>query len=523
MTSEGPVQDSGGPDPQTHREVERKLRVHALFRLPEIAGVVPGVAAVEALPTVPMTAVYHDTEDLRLFRWGVTLRRREGGADEGWHMKLPVAGAGGGVRDEVHVPLSEGAVGEVPWGLSTLVTALVREAPLRPVVTLGTERTPYRLLDDEGRQVAELVDDTVSVMDGDRVAAIFREIEVEAVPVEGVDSDAVLDAVAEVLVEEGAVPGSVSKAASALGPRTSAPPDVVVPAWPGPKGPAADAVRAMICTHVERLLLQDLRVRRDLPDAVHQMRVAARRLRSGLRVFRPLLDREWADGLREELGWAAGELGLMRDTEVLLKRLDDHAGELEEEDERRARAVIDPWLNARLDAARTDAMADFGSERHRTLLVDLVDAANHPRLTELAERPCREVLPPLVEHAWKRLAKDVDDLELSGPSETWHEARIAAKRARYAVDAVVPVFGKDAEALADKLSQVTELLGEHQDAHVARMTLRELAAHEDVDGPTGFALGLLHEYEGDQELLDRIAFEELWPTVRRQHKHTKFG
>ena len=78
----------------THREVERKLRVHGLFDLPDLAALDLADSVRHHEPYV-MRAVYHDTDSLALFRWGVTLRRREGGSDEGWHMKLPVAGADG--------------------------------------------------------------------------------------------------------------------------------------------------------------------------------------------------------------------------------------------------------------------------------------------------------------------------------------------------------------------------------------------------------------------------------------------
>lgn len=506
--------------PTTHREVEKKLRVHALFRMPELAGEVWGVSAVEPHEPLHLTAVYHDTEDLRLIRWGVTLRRREGGPDEGWHLKLPVEGFGHGVRDELHVPLSAGAPGEVPREISDIVTALVREAPLVPVATLRTERRPYALVDIDGTARAELTDDTVSVLDGDRVAAVFREIEIESLT-EGDTDDETIGAVVDALVEHGAVPGTASKAATALGPRVSWPPDVEVPAWPDPDQPAADAVRALLATHVRRFLLQDVRVRRDLPDSVHQMRVAARRLRSGLRVFAPLVDAEWAGALRDELGWAAGELGLVRDTEVLLDRLDDHARALGDVDRDLVVAAVDPWLRDRLEHARADALDDLRSDRHRRLLVALVDAVADPRLTDAAHLPCSEVLPPLVDKAWRRLAKDVDRLTLGGPSEDWHRARIHAKRARYAVEAIAPVFGEPARRLADELERVTELLGEHQDAYVAQQSVRELSGHPNVDGDTGFALGLLHSFEVEQELLDRVRFEEVWPEVVATYRRTR--
>ena len=505
------------PHPEEVREVETKLRVHGLFRLPDLA-TAPGVAQVSPQRIRSLRAVYHDTEDLALFRWGVTLRRREGGDDAGWHMKLPVEGASEGVRDELRVSLSEGEVGQVPAALRDVVTAYVRGRRLVPVVELRTERAPYVLYDADGVAFAELVDDRVSIYDGDDVVSMFREIEVEALR-----PDADLSGPVDLLLAAGAEPSEMSKAAAALGPATQEPPDVPEPAEVGPDDPAGAAVTAYLRTHTRAFLNQDVRVRRDLPDAVHQMRVAARRLRSGLKTFGELVDPEWAGQLREELKWAAGELGNARDTEVLLERLDEHSDDLGDREAALIRGVMDPVLRARLAGAREHALAAMRSERHERLLELLVDAAVSPQLLDTAEAPCREVLPPLVEKAWRKLRKSVSQLELEGVSETWHQARIAAKRARYAAGAVIPVFGEPAEVLEESLSDVTDVLGEHQDACVAQDVIREIAGLPDVDGATGFALGLLHEHEFEDEIHYRLEFAQLWPGVKRVNKQVRLG
>jgi CHAD domain-containing protein len=504
--------------PTTHREVERKLRVHALFRLPSLSGVTWGAASVQAQPAFTMLNTYYDTPDLRLFRWGVTLRRREGGPDEGWHMKLPVDGADAGTRDEIRVPLTDSDV--VPVVLRATVTALVREASVGPVVTLRTERTPILLLDAHGRATAELVDDTVAVLDGERTAAIFREIEVEGVP--GPDGEidvSVLDDVVAALVDHGAVPGTMSKAASALGPRTAAPPDVPVARWPQPADPAGEAVRAHLATHVRRFLLNDVRLRRRMPDALHQLRVAARRLRSGLRVFRPLIDAQWADELRAELAWAAGSLGAARDTEVLITRFDAHADLLAAEDATAVKEFIDPLLARRLHVAEDEALATLATDRYARLLQALVAAVGDPHLTAAASQPCSQALPPLVAKAFQRLTREAKALDVGSPAGQWHEARITAKKARYAAEALAPVFGKRVEAFAAALSEVTEVLGTHQDAHVAQVTLRELA--ESADGSMGYLLGLLHGVEIEAERADREAFlTKTWPRARKVARHS---
>ncbi len=497
----------------TQREVELKFRVTGAFTLPDLAAV-PGVSRVESRPTFTMRNVYYDTPDLRLFRWGITLRRRAGGPDEGWHLKLPVQGKGHGVRDEVHAPLGP----DVPSELTRLVTAFTRTSPLAPVAALQTERTPRLLIDADGVALVEVVDDTVSILEGDHVAKRFREIEAEAIPHPGRPLDErLLGRVGEALLAAGAVPGTMSKAGAALGQRAAVPPDVPELAWPPPSAPAGEVVSAYLAMHCRRLLLADLLLRRDLPDAVHQMRVSARRLRSGLKVFEPLLQDEWARRMRAELGWMASGLGAARDTEVLRERLDDHAAELADDDAAHAQAVIDARLDERMLSATAEALAVVDSQRYAALLEDLVDGVRRPPLSERAAQPAEDALPRLVTRAFRRLERRAEELELETPSPVWHEARIAAKRARYAADAVAPVLGHDMARLAERLADVTEVLGHHQDAHVAQVILREWVPGADPQG--AFALGRLLAVEEAAEMADRVAFLDLWPSVRRAAHH----
>jgi inorganic triphosphatase YgiF len=534
---------SGG-DSETYREVERKLRVHGLYRLPDLVAATPDVVgAVQTEPLIDHTAIYYDTGDLRLARSRVTLRRREGGTDDGWHLKLPVedvkdAQADAAVRDEVRAPLTDGGV--PPAELTTLVLAVTRGAPVEPVATLRTERRPYLVLAADGHVIAEVTDDTVSVLDGPHVAARFRELEVESR--EGTDEE--IAVIVAALVESGAIEGGLpSKAVRALGPAATAPPDVPTPGSVGavgPKEPAGTAVRAHLARHTTAFLDQDLRVRRGLPDSVHQMRVAARRLRSGLKVFTPLVDQDWATHVRDELSWIAGELGQVRDLEVLEERLlrdlaalpsatpqsvdpsgadpaahDAHAAAdtTDRRDVAAAQAVVRKEFDTRLPAVRAELTEAMTSRRYLALLDLLVDAVRHPQLTEEAQRPAAEVLPPLMTKAWHRLAKDAAELRQDGTDDSWHETRIAAKKARYAAEALTPVFGGPAKSLAKDLERVTELLGEHQDAVIAARTARELAVGRRVTGTTGFVLGLLHAAERDAVRAVRHTFAHVWPDI----------
>ena len=506
--------------PHTHRELERKFRVHAMFQLPDLAAI-PGVGGVAPEPDRDMTAVYYDTADLTLFRWKITLRRREGGPDEGWHIKLPVTGEEG-ARDELQLSLSAGEPGHVPDAIRDLVTALVRDQPLVPIATLRTVRSPHILLDEAGTPALEVVDDVVSIMDGKQIAARFREIEVEALSPEW-GSGALITSVCDAMLAAEAIPGTMSKAASAVGPRASDPPDIPDPRPVHPNDPAAAALIAHLARHTRRFLLQDVRVRRDLPDSVHQMRVAARRLRSGLQAFGPLVDKDWSKHLRRELGWIARELGGVRDTEVMIERLDERIEELQPDEAELARGAVHEVLGAKIVGARAEALVALRSERYQDLLLELIDAVERPRLTAKAARSCQDVLPKLVDKAWQRLADDVAQLHVDGPAEPWHESRIMAKRARYATEVVQPVFGKGVRPLTKALAEVTELLGDHQDAHVAQKTLVEMAAADQVSGQAGFALGLLFRLEVEHEMRLRNRFRRLWPRVVKTKSKTTLG
>jgi hypothetical protein len=139
-----------------HLEIEQKFDVDPDFERPSFAG----VAGVTAAAPVRhhLSATYFDTPDGRLAASKITLRRRSGGTDEGWHLKLP---AEAGARREIHAPLGA-AEREVPGELAARVAEVTAGQPLAPIATLDTERTVVTLHSGDGRVVAEVADDLVT-------------------------------------------------------------------------------------------------------------------------------------------------------------------------------------------------------------------------------------------------------------------------------------------------------------------------------------------------------------------------
>ncbi|MCX4509084.1 CYTH and CHAD domain-containing protein [Streptomyces sp. NBC_01619] len=546
----------------TKREIERKYEATTDTKVPDLTRVA-GVTDVVAEGVTELDAVYYDTTDLRLAADSITLRRRTGGDDEGWHLKFPVST---GIRDEIQAPLGD----TLPRTLAGLVRSRVRDASLVPVVRLWSSRDVSHLVDDSGELLAELSVDSVRaerLTPGGRTAE-WTEIEVELAD----DADpALLDAVGKRLRKAGISPSSSSsKLARALeettpeypapgaaaaaaagkdgkrGKRAATDGSVETadgPARPGrdtgpdaeqgssryadafghpggeraPKAPEAakgvksrgarprseDAgahVLAYLREQRDAIVALDPAVRRDLPDAVHQMRVATRRMRSAFKTFRKIIDRQVTDPLGDELKWLAGELGVARDQEVLAERLRGRIDDLPRP------VILGPvrsrlriWATAHRADARRRSVAVLDTKRYLALLDALDALLDEPPLLGAATAKPVDTLPKAVIKDYGRLAGRVGHaLGLPAGHDrdlAMHEARKAAKRARYAAEAVTPALGKPAKKFAKRMKAVQTVLGDHQDSVVARDTLRDIGIQAHAAGETAFTWGLLFGHE----------------------------
>ncbi|MFD4257940.1 CHAD domain-containing protein [Streptomyces sp. NPDC058534] len=517
---------------QSKRETERKYEpaTRGTGGLPDLTGVGP-VASVTEAGSEKLDAVYHDTVDLRLAGSSVTLRRRTGGADAGWHLKLPLSGD---TREEVRAPLSD----EVPQALRELVLSRTRGADLRPVVRIRSTRAVRHLRDAEGRVLAELSLDDVradSLLPGGGRAE-WSELEVELA--DGADRDdgaagtgaELLDRVEKKLRKKGVVRSdSPSKLARALrdtgsGAGREVPgPAEVVPASPG------SYVLGYLREQVGALVALDPAVRRDLPDAVHQMRVTCRRLRGCLRSYRSVLDRRTTDPVRAELKWLAGELGVARDQEVLRERLATALDELPDD------LVLGPvaarlrvWDVSRGGDALTRTREALDTSRYLLLLDALDTLVRQPPLRAKASGKPARMMAGAVLKEYGRLAGRMEHaFGLSpGPARetALHEARKAAKKVRYAAEVARPALGKPVARLGKRAKKVQKLLGEHQDAVVAQDALRSLGVAAHGAGESAFTWGLLHGRERAHAEARQRELPEVWraasdPALRAPLEH----
>lgn len=484
-------------------EQEVKLRVPRRFDFSSLQSGVNGYT-VSPIEARKLSTVYYDTNDLRLVRWGCSLRYRKG---EGWTLKLPTTEDVDWLRRVEHTFPDEGT--KPPAQALELVTAFLRGKPVAPVARLRTVRKSLRLHGASGEEIAEVVDDDVRVMQDGHVANRFREIEVELL--NGAPESALAD-LTRWLQDAGA--GSVDetpKSVRALGEAARTPSELQCPE-PTTQSAAALVVRCALASSVERLLRHDAALRLTMdPEVVHQARVATRRLRSDLRSFLPLLHGDWARSLRDRVKWLADELGCVRDADVLVARLRHDAAQLPEEDTSAAEAVVDRFA-AQSTAARQELRKVLREQRYVALLDELVEAVAEPKLAPLANARAEDALPPLVQELWKKLCKAVVELDDEADDEKLHAVRIKAKRCRYAAEAIAPVGGKQAARFARRVARLQKILGDLRDAVVAEQRLRQIKG----DPEEVFVAGGLAAMEAQAAAESRSSWRKAWKKASKK-------
>jgi len=474
----------------TKREIERKYESDD-SGLPDLTGVA-GIDAVVDKGVAHLDATYYDTSDERLAASAITLRRRTGGSDAGWHLKFPVAP---GVRDEIQAPLSD----TVPRSLAGLVRSRVRDAELLPVVRLRSDRDVRDLVDAGGRLLAEVSVDAVRAerLTGDGGSAQWTELEVELA--DGGDP-AFLDKVDKRLRKAGVRPSaSASKLARALA-ETAPKKKRRKKQQVKPPVTAGDHVLAYVREQRDAIIELDPAVRQDVYDSVHRMRVATRRMRSAFRSYGKVLDRTVTDPIGVELKWLAGELGVDRDREVLTERLSAALDELPRTLlSGPVRTRLRTWMNARRGGSRRRLTGVLDSQRYLKLLDSLDALVADPPVLEAAAGKPEKVIAKAVRKDFGKLSELVEQAIALEPGHerdlALHEARKKAKRTRYSAEAAAPALGSPATALTKSMKSLQTLLGDHQDSFMTRQTLRELSAVAHAAGESSFTYGVLYGRE----------------------------
>jgi CHAD domain-containing protein len=492
---------ANAPKTSRHLEVERKFDVGESTVSPSFEGIA-AVANVEKSPTQSLDALYFDTPAHDLARNKVTLRRRTGGTDAGWHLKLP---SGPDARTEVRAPLDASDEATVPSELLDVVLAIVRDRPIEPVARITTQRESQVLYGVEGTALAEFSNDQVTAWsagksgdpDSGPAEQQWREWELELVETEGADNGTadteLLNRLSNRLLDAGAAPaGHASKLARVLGTTSQS----------NGSHPPTDPVHHAVAEQIDQLLVWDRAVRADVPDAVHQMRVATRKIRSLLRDSQDSFGSTNGEWVQDELRELASVLGVARDAEVLGERYQRELDRLAPELVRGpVRERLVEGAQRRYQTGLRRSLIAMRSQRYFRLL-DALDSM----MAEIPVTPSGgEPAPVTIDAAYKRVRKAARAAaeaaegaqgEEGGEGEhdrdeALHQIRKRAKRLRYTAAAT------GAEKVSEQAKVIQTLLGDHQDSVVSRLHLIQQAEAAHAASEDTFTYGLLFQLEAE--------------------------
>ncbi|GIW13903.1 MAG: hypothetical protein KatS3mg062_1342 [Tepidiforma sp.] len=441
---------------------------------------------------------YLDTPDWRIHRAGYACRVRR--TPEGAELTLKsMAEPADGIRTRREVtaalPSPEVDPREAPGEAGEALRALCGRQPLAPLFRLLTSRQRFQLADNEGRLGEVALDDTsIPVAGGEPVRLARVEVEVDAAAVERARP------FVEALVAACSLsPAATSKFEAALvatGQRPPPPPSFG-PEAVEPSMSVGQVAYAVLRRQFRVFLLNEpgTRLGEDI-EALHDMRVATRRLRAAMAAFRPYLTPRML-AFRDQFGQVARALGEVRDLDVQLERMAEWRAEFPPE---RAHLLdgIEVLLQKRRLAARKRMLQVLDSRRYERLCARFATAlrSGPPRSFAPARVPVLSVAPDLVERRYRKVRKLGDRIRKSSPPEEYHLLRIEAKKLRYALEFVGNgVYGKPALEFSARVTALQDLLGLHQDACVAIDLLEELAATAGrrLEPPTLMAMGMLAE------------------------------
>jgi len=447
-------------------------------------------ALAEPVGSSLFTTVHHDTPGHALAGAGVSLRRRLENGESTWCLTLPRG-------QSLELP---GGPAKPPARIRALLVALVRDLPLEPVATFRTRRSTLRVR-EEGADAADILADSVALMEGRRVATSFSEIEVA--PLNG--ERAAVRRVVRRLIDQGARRDERRPALlRALGLVPDAPPKA-----DRKSAPPLESLGALLAAQLRAVQSHDPGVRLGTdPEDLHRVRVAVRRARAILRGARPLLDEQWADSLRAELGWLGQALGPVRDLDVLLAHLRDEIGTLDADEAFAAERLVHTLESERY-VARAALLEALDSNRYLALLDALGEAADQPRPSGSTVG-----LADLARLAFADLRKTAKGLGPRPSDEQLHRLRIKTKRARYVGELAAGTVGKRAERFVTRARVLQDLVGTHQDAVVASARLRELSGETGGDR-VAFAAGRLLEREEARRREARSAVPKAWQKLQK--------
>ena len=379
-----------------HVETEFKFRVPTDFVMPSFP---QSLGTWNSEPIRNMDATYWDTTDATLLRWGITMRLRTGGGDDGWHVKIPTSThektggiSGASVRTELH---RDATTATPPSDFVELLSAILQGSEVVAIARVQTHRVP-QVLSAANDKLIELVDDHVTLSREGNVVEEFREIEIELLDSQAMP--AALD-LSEILRTAGAQASSVSKAANAFGPAARKQPDIPLLPTPTKTDLPCDLIRWAFSRSVREIFHAEItsRMTHDSTNLTRNL-IALQRLINALQNW---LSQDELEFLREDLEWLIQELSfaaiLDRQRERALGILESLPDPL---DRHEAATAVEQYFVDKGEAARSSVLAARRSDRYLLIFNDLIDLGRVPAVAPAGYEP---------NSIWDRISQDPCD------------------------------------------------------------------------------------------------------------------
>jgi CHAD domain-containing protein len=458
---------------------------------------------------------YFDTAGFHVNCAGYTCRVRRKGASAELTLKgMAAASEGMRSRRELTEMLESPATSPLaaPGPCGVILRAVVGRNALVPIFSLQTRREIFNLSDEAGVLAEIAVDETAIPVGEDRPVRLSRvEIEVDPADIERARPFVTALVAANRLTEAG-----TSKFESALIATGLSVPTVggdLGPTTVTPEMSAGEVAYAVLRKQFTALRANEpgTRLGEDI-EALHDMRVASRRLRAAMAAFRPFLTPRMLR-FRDQLGWVAAALGEVRDLDVQLERMHEWRANFPPE---RAAALeaVEELLDARRKYARRRMLAVLDSRRYESLCSSFASALRFgpPKSFAPGRVPVLAIAPDMVERRYKRVRKQGDLIRKDSPPDAYHLLRIDAKKLRYALEFVGNgIYGKPALDFSARVTAMQDVLGLHQDAYVAMDLMQELAdsSGRKLGPQTLMAMGSISE----RYRLDAVDLRTKFPSV----------
>jgi len=483
------------------------------------------------LPAQQLHDTYLDTEDWRLFRAGFALRlRAKPGHVEATLKGLHSAREDVADRREITERLSQGglrALAQATGPVGSRVRDVAGVKPLRPLFDVRTSRQRFAVRNgNPDATVGEIALDEArfSRGGGHRRPMLLTRVELEAT---GHDSAPLERLAKRIRAECGLFPATENKFAvglrsASLGPPRGAGPD----RDPQPAPPVMDAstrasdfaATALRRLHEEWQANEPPARLGEGPEALHRLRVTARRMQTILSLFHTYLPAGVRNS-RQTLKGFLDALGLVRDADIRLEAASSFRGSLPEGERDRLDPLLQ-YLQSERVRARSTMLRALDAKRARDWLDTLPDqlAKTPPATSSASSRNAAAlaVVPDLIHQRFRKLRKSARRLTAQSSMAEFHEVRVRAKKLRYALEVIAPTYAKPANRMLAALHKLQSRLGTQHDADVIAHYLTQLAGHPPANfaAATLFVMGRMAEQRAREAVRMGKKVEGPWRRVR---------